>query len=223
MILYFLYYSQIYTIILLPTCNTTFSLPVGDDKSHALAHLCKRIIIINICKSKEFLALYMLVLTSFCAKLINFSLSTFLLIFGTRKIYGSIKMVFIDKLKTIVGRSAGGKVGNALATSNGAPPSFAQALSQAMAMTNKLFEEREWQCPCGHKFRAGGEWVACAPIYCEVPSCPNPKYYIDGPGRALLEANPSGVRLEAVDSSTSLPSSSKNEPKGPGGVGSRFR
>ncbi|EPY43653.1 hypothetical protein AGDE_00268 [Angomonas deanei] len=81
-----------------------------------------------------------------------------------------------------------------------------------------LNDEREWQCPCGHKFRAGGEWTACAPIHCEVPSCPNPKYYIDGPGRALLEANPSGVKLEEVSNNPKL-----QAPSGKGGVGSRFK
>lgn len=133
-------------------------------------------------------------------------------------------MVLIDKFKTLVGRNMGSRGVNALTTSGGAaPPTFAEAWNQAKAITNKLFEEREWQCPCGHKFRAGGEWVACAPIYCEVPSCPNPKYYIDGPGRALLEANPSGVKLEEVKGSTSAGGSVPEASKKPGGVGSRFR
>lgn len=134
-------------------------------------------------------------------------------------------MVLIDKLKTMVGRNMGARAGNALTTSSGAAaPSFAEAWNQAKALTSKLFEEREWQCPCGHKFRAAGEWVACAPIYCEVPSCPNPKYYIDGPGRALLEANPSGVKLEEVNSSTGGASEARGgSAKKPGGVGSRFR
>lgn len=132
-------------------------------------------------------------------------------------------MVLVDKLKTFVGRSASGAIGNALTTSPGqAPPSFAQAVNQAIAMTTKLFEEREWQCPCGHKFRAAGEWVACAPIYCEVPSCPNPKYYIDGPGRALLEANPSGVKLSEVTDGQQTPGT-PGKTKGPGGVASRFK
>ncbi|KAK7194581.1 hypothetical protein NESM_000376300 [Novymonas esmeraldas] len=133
-------------------------------------------------------------------------------------------MVLIDKLKTMVGRNIGSRAGNALTTSSGAAaPTFAEAWNQAKAMTSKLFEEREWQCPCGHKFRAAGEWVACAPIYCEVPSCPNPKYYIDGPGRALLEANPSGVRLEEVSGSSGSTASCSNSSKKPSGVGSRFR
>lgn len=128
----------------------------------------------------------------------------------------------LNQIKTMVSRSAGKSAGNALTTSTGGPPpSFAQALNQAMQMTSKFFEEREWQCPCGHKFRAGGEWVACAPIYCEVPSCPNPKYYIDGPGRALLEANPSGVKLEEVKSDGQIPASSGKTK--PAGVGSRFK
>ncbi|KAG5485045.1 hypothetical protein LSCM1_07125 [Leishmania martiniquensis] len=133
-------------------------------------------------------------------------------------------MVFIDKLKTLVSRGVGSRGGNALTCSTGAaPPTFAEAWNQAKAMTNKLFEEREWQCPCGHKFRAAGEWVACAPIYCEVPSCPNPKYYIDGPGRALLEANPSGVRLEEVKTDGDGSNFQADSGKKLGGVGSRFR
>lgn len=122
-----------------------------------------------------------------------------------------------DKLKTIVARSAANKgqsmMGNALSTQaqqGGQVPQqgFQQFMSQAIQLSQKLFEEKEWQCPCGHKFRAHGEWIACAPIYCEVPNCPNPRYYVDGPGRALLEANPSGVRLEQVDPSKSLPTGS---------------
>ncbi|SYZ63544.1 hypothetical_protein (plasmid) [Leishmania braziliensis MHOM/BR/75/M2904] len=133
-------------------------------------------------------------------------------------------MIFLEKLKMIVGRSAGSRAGKALTTSAGvAPPRLSEAWSQAKAITNKLFEEREWQCPCGHKFRAAGEWVACAPIYCEVPSCPNPKYYIDGPGRALLEANPSGVKLEEVVNSRGSVSPQEASFQKPGGVGSRFR
>ncbi|KPA76076.1 hypothetical protein ABB37_08206 [Leptomonas pyrrhocoris] len=133
-------------------------------------------------------------------------------------------MVLIDKFKTLVGRNVGSRAGSALTTSSkAAPPTFVEAWNQAKAMTSKLFEEREWQCPCGHKFRAAGEWVACAPIYCEVPSCPNPKYYIDGPGRALLEANPSGVKLEEVNSSNSSGVTGASSGKKTGGVGSRFR
>ncbi|KAG5484261.1 hypothetical protein CUR178_07417 [Leishmania enriettii] len=134
------------------------------------------------------------------------------------------KMALIDKLKTLFCRSVGSRSGNALTCSTGAaPPSFAEAWNEAKAMTSKLFEEREWQCPCGHKFRAAGEWVACAPTYCEVPSCPNPKYYIDGPGRALLEANPSGVKLEEVSTSGGSATSPADSGKKTGGVGSRFR
>ncbi|RNF27204.1 uncharacterized protein Tco025E_00578 [Trypanosoma conorhini] len=123
----------------------------------------------------------------------------------------------LGKIKTFVSRQAGQKAGNALTTSSGAPPTLKDAFNQALQMTSKLFEEREWQCPCGHKFRASGDWVATLPIYCEVPSCPNPKYYVDGPGRALLEANPSGVKLQEVKDAPSIPSSSSTP-----GVASRF-
>jgi hypothetical protein len=137
-----------------------------------------------------------------------------------------------DKLKTIVGRSGAQQGSNMLqnamtqkgggmvvpggaAGSSGMPASLQQLMSQAVQLGGKLFEEKEWQCPCGFKFKAGGEWVACAPIYCEVPRCPNPKYYVDGPGRALLEANPQGVRLQEVDNSKQLGSNhqSSSAPK----------
>ncbi|EPY37083.1 hypothetical protein STCU_00214 [Strigomonas culicis] len=129
-------------------------------------------------------------------------------------------MVF-DKLKTFVGQSAGKKVGNALTTASGSPSSSQSLLAKVFAETaSKMFEDKEWQCPCGHKFRASGEWIACAPIYCEVPSCPNPKYYISGPGRALLEANPSGVKLEEVKGGAQIPPPTAGSKSG---VGSRFR
>lgn len=111
-----------------------------------------------------------------------------------------------DKFKTFVARSGAASTQNALSSvlassvPAGQQNSIQGLMSQAVKMGSKLFEEKEWQCPCGHKFRAGGDWVACAPIHCEVPSCPNPKYYVDGPGRALLEANPQGVRLKEVTS-----------------------
>lgn len=106
----------------------------------------------------------------------------------------------LDKLKTLVGQKTARAGVNALTSQSTAsnPSSLQEMFAQAAKMSSKFFEEREWQCPCGHKFRAGGDWVACAPIYCEVPNCPNPKYYVDGPGRALLEANPQGVRLQEV-------------------------
>ncbi|AAZ13234.1 uncharacterized protein TEOVI_000093400 [Trypanosoma equiperdum] len=123
----------------------------------------------------------------------------------------------LDKIKTIVTRHASQSVSKALTTANNRP-SLKDAVSQAAQMTAKLLGEREWQCPCGHKFRASGEWVATLPVYCEVPSCPNPKYYVDGPGRALLEANPSGVRLGEVKAEGKPTIASL-----PGGVSSRFK
>ncbi|CUI15014.1 Hypothetical protein, putative [Bodo saltans] len=127
-----------------------------------------------------------------------------------------------DKLKTIVGRSGAQQGSNMLQNammqkggggmivpggatgSSGMPASLQQFMNHAVQLGGKLFEEKEWQCPCGHKFKAGGEWVACAPIHCEAPRCPNPKYYVDGPGRALLEASPQGVRMQEVDHSKQL-------------------
>lgn len=49
------------------------------------------------------------------------------------------------------------------------------------------FDEREWKCPCGHVFRASGHWEPTEPARCEAPGCPNPKFYLDGPGRQMLE------------------------------------
>ncbi|CCW71348.1 unnamed protein product [Phytomonas sp. Hart1] len=130
-------------------------------------------------------------------------------------------MSFTDRLKTYVSRSVGGAVGNSLITSAKTPEaSFSHAFGQTKQLVNTLFVQKEWQCPCGHKFRAAGEWVACAPIYCEVPSCPNPKYYIDGPGRILLESNPSGIRLEEVKNRLEPTNSDTKQPKG---VASRFK
>eukprot|EP00758_Cryptobia_borreli_P005588 Tbor_TRINITY_DN4929_c5_g1::TRINITY_DN4929_c5_g1_i4::g.9722::m.9722 len=73
-----------------------------------------------------------------------------------------------------------------------------------------LSQEKEWVCPCGHTFRAAGEWIACLPIACEVPSCPNPKYYISGKGRALLEASPGGVRLQEAGNNNNLINNNNN-------------
>lgn len=130
-----------------------------------------------------------------------------------------------DKLKTIVGAKGGQAFGNALATQGGGPnqANFQKLMSQVMTTTSKFFEEKEWQCPCGHKFRAPGEWMACAPVYCEVPTCPNPKFYLDGPGRALLEANPQGVKLQEVDPSKTLPGASGNKTNTGNGMGGRFK
>eukprot|EP00744_Colponema_vietnamica_P011529 GILI01016219.1.p1 GENE.GILI01016219.1~~GILI01016219.1.p1 ORF type:complete len:141 (+),score=29.48 GILI01016219.1:83-505(+) len=81
---------------------------------------------------------------------------------------------------------------------------FMSLMAEAQKMANSLMQEKEWQCPCGHKFRAHGEWIATVPAMCEVPTCPNPKFYLSGAGRALLEASPQGVRLEQVDPSQTI-------------------
>ena len=49
------------------------------------------------------------------------------------------------------------------------------------------FQEKEWECWCGHKFRAPGIWIPCAPTMCQAPRCPNPRYFIDGGGKQKLE------------------------------------
>lgn len=58
-----------------------------------------------------------------------------------------------------------------------------------------MFEEREWECWCGHKFRAPGEWVPCAPVQCMAPGCPNPGYFLEGEGRQLLERQDRGEKI----------------------------
>lgn len=137
-------------------------------------------------------------------------------------------MVF-ERLKTVVSKTVLSK-GSAVATggsssvvvSSGASGgSFMSVIQEASRLANSIFEEKEWQCPCGHKFRASGEWVATMPAMCEVPTCPNPKYYLQGEGRALLEANPDGVRLEQVDNSKVLSEGDKKV-SGGGGMGGRF-
>ena len=127
----------------------------------------------------------------------------------------------LGKLKSFVGRQAAGGASAlvpASSSSSSSPQTVSQAVAQAGQLVKKIFgdEEKEWKCPCGHIFRASGDWVACAAVYCEVPSCPNPKYYLEGAGRALLEANPQGVKLEQVKPA------SKQLPPGSSGVSSRL-
>lgn len=121
----------------------------------------------------------------------------------------------LDKIfKTIVGKRAGALVPT---TSNS--DAMKNMVSMVQGAAHALLIDKEWVCPCGHKFRASGEWVATVPTMCEVPNCPNPKYYLDGPGRALLEANPQGVKLtESNGSSTQV--AAGEQPKG---LPSRFR
>lgn len=119
----------------------------------------------------------------------------------------------INSLKSFVSKSmAGGAGGSGLTVQNsslspsagGKATGFASLMAEAQKIASTLMQEKEWQCPCGHKFRASGEWIATVPAMCEVPTCPNPKYYLSGAGRALLEANPSGVKLEQVDPSRTI-------------------
>ena len=81
------------------------------------------------------------------------------------------------------------------------------------------FQEKEWRCSCGHVFRASGEWQACEPSRCEAPRCPNPKFFLDGPGKQMLNKDgtvPLPQRVQA------LPESCKKGPKGSCGS-SRFK
>lgn len=94
-------------------------------------------------------------------------------------------------IKTVVSRGTGAtKAGEAgaLVTSTSSN-SVKNVFDNALAMAG--LREREWKCQCGHVFRAEGEWYPTEPCYCEAPGCPNPTYYLDGPGRALLEGKSS--------------------------------
>lgn len=147
-----------------------------------------------------------------------------------------------DSFKTFVTKSfSSGGGGNSMTVQNSSiatsgnnsrASSFMSLMAEAQKIAGSLMQEKEWQCPCGHKFRASGEWVATVPAMCEVPSCPNPKFYLSGAGRALLEASPQGVRLEQVDpsrtiaagtgSSTPSSSSSTSTPNSSQPMGGRF-
>lgn len=144
----------------------------------------------------------------------------------------SIYTMVFERLKTVVAKSvlskgsaaaAGGSSSVVVSNASGAGgTSFMSVIQEASRIANSIFEEKEWQCPCGHKFRASGEWVATVPAMCEVPTCPNPKFYLEEKGRALLEANPNGVRLEQVDNSKALPEGDKKVSSGGCGMGGRF-
>jgi hypothetical protein len=80
---------------------------------------------------------------------------------------------------------------------------------------NMAFEDKEWKCHCGHVFRAPGEWYPTEPAYCEAPACPNPTFYLDGPGRAMLDSG--DIKGKP------LPTPGKTKGGGkPGGMGGRF-
>jgi hypothetical protein len=59
-------------------------------------------------------------------------------------------------------------------------------------MFKDMMEVREWECWCGHKFRAPGQWIPCGPMMCQAPGCPNPKFFISGEGRKMLDSGRSG-------------------------------
>lgn len=129
-------------------------------------------------------------------------------------------MSFLNKLKTIVTKTGGSKVTAIATTSTRQNPTFTESINKIISSING--EEKEWQCPCGHKFRDSGEWVVGSPALCEVPSCPNKKFYIDGPGRALLEANPGGITMKPAESCVEPPSTCDSKTTSRG-IGSRIR
>ena len=114
-------------------------------------------------------------------------------------------------LKTVVSRATGQPSNGALVASGS--PSASSALTSLKEKVSQMFEEKEWTCHCGHKFRAAGEWYPTEPAQCEAPGCPNPSYYIDGPGRAMLEAG--GTSSIAGEAPKKLPDKT--------GMGGRFK
>ncbi len=90
-------------------------------------------------------------------------------------------------IKTVVSRASGstGAAESGALVASSAGSGVKGAVQKAMEIAG--FAEREWKCHCGHIFRAEGEWYPTEPCYCEAPGCPNPTFYLDGPGRAMLE------------------------------------
>ena len=72
------------------------------------------------------------------------------------------------------------------------PPPPGAAGGNPFAMMKDFFEVREWECWCGHKFRAPGQWAPCGPMQCMAPGCPNPKFFETGEGRKMLDSGRSG-------------------------------
>ena len=101
-------------------------------------------------------------------------------------------MVFGKLFKTVVSRATGAQAatGTGLVAAESATDLKA-AMSKAMNLAG--LGEKEWKCHCGHVFRAAGEWYPTEPAYCEAPACPNPTFYLDGPGRAMLESGKMGA------------------------------
>eukprot|EP00759_Apiculatamorpha_spiralis_P039498 PhF_6_TR38357/c0_g1_i1/m.57172 len=90
-----------------------------------------------------------------------------------------VPLLFFDKMMNDMMNSA-----NSLQKSGGSNQHQSQ---QQNLMSMMMGEEKEWECWCGHKFRAPGLWVPCAPITCMAPRCPNPKFFMEGPGREMLK------------------------------------
>lgn len=126
-------------------------------------------------------------------------------------------MSFLSKLKTIVGKSNGSR---AVALATQSSKSSSRVTDSINNFISTLNGEKEWECPCGHKFRDSSEWFVCAPALCEVPSCPNKKFYVDGPGRALLEANSAGISMKPAQAASHSGNSVSLKPEG--GAGSRI-
>jgi len=68
--------------------------------------------------------------------------------------------------------------------------------------------EKEWECWCGHRFRAPGIWIPCAPVSCMAPRCPNPDYFIRGEGAVMLRQGMGGIPLPSKE--LVAPSTEKN-------------
>ncbi len=100
-------------------------------------------------------------------------------------------------------------------------------LMQFVAKVNSKLESyepvKEWKCWCGHVFKAPGEWYPTEPAMCEAPGCPNPKFFLSGPGRAMLAAGgpPAPQVGGAAGAAGQLPEGAKKLPTG--GMGGRLK
>jgi hypothetical protein len=62
--------------------------------------------------------------------------------------------------------------------------------------------EVELECWCGHKFRVPAwqkdSWVPTFATACQVPTCPNPKFFIEGEGKRMLDEGKGGTPLKST-------------------------
>lgn len=105
-------------------------------------------------------------------------------------------MVFSSFFKSVVSSSGRHVVSSAALTvsTTSAGGTIVQSIKKVVdKISSDLgIEEKEWQCWCGHKFVAAGQWYPTEACFCEAPGCPNPQFFLSGPGRQMLEARKRG-------------------------------